>query len=58
MAGGSMKPVSDGVAFNRLLCLSQLCYIIASNVWTNTPHGKMWYGAEKRVWSEEGGVNS
>lgn len=53
-----MKPVSDGVAFNRLLCFSQLCYIIASNVWMNTSHGKMWYGAEKGVLSEERGVNS
>lgn len=31
-----MKPVSDGAAFNRLLCLSQLCYIMASNTWANT----------------------
>lgn len=31
---------SDGAAFNRLLCLSQLCYIIASNTWPNTALGK------------------
>lgn len=31
-----MKPVSDGAAFNRLLCLSQLCYVMASNTWANT----------------------
>lgn len=36
LAGGSVKPVSDGAAFNRLLCLSQLCYIMASNTWANT----------------------
>lgn len=31
-----MEAVSDGAAFNRLLCLSQLCHIIASNTWANT----------------------
>lgn len=35
-AGGSAKLVSDGAAFNRLLCLSQLCYVMASNTWANT----------------------
>lgn len=42
-----MKPMSDGAAFNRLLCLSQLCYIMASNTCSNTLHRKTLCGAEK-----------
>lgn len=34
--GLSVKPVSDGAAFNRFLCLSQLWYVMASNTWANT----------------------
>lgn len=42
-----MKPVSDGAAFNRFLCLSQLHYIIASNTWSNTLNREILCGAQK-----------
>lgn len=42
-----MKPVSDGAAFNRLLCLSQLCYIMASNTWANIVLQEMLCALEK-----------
>ena len=32
---GSVEPVSDGVAFNRRLCLSQLYYIMVPITWAN-----------------------
>lgn len=36
LAGGAVKPMNDGAAFILLLCLSQLCYIMASNTWANS----------------------
>lgn len=54
-----MKPVSDGAAFNHLLCLSQLRYIMASNTWSNTLNRKMLCGPqEKGSQSTDRGVNS
>lgn len=53
LAWGSTKLVSDGAAFNSLLCLSQLCYVMASNTWANTLE---MLGTAPKV--KMGGVNS
>lgn len=50
--------MSDGAAFNRLLCLSQLCYVMASNTWANTLEMLCAGGTAPKVKMGWGGVNS